>query len=203
MRCTGVILAGGLATRFGGRPKGLERVHGVRIIDRVAAALRSAADDLLVVADDPNAPLWLGDVRVITDLCSGLGSLGGLLSALVGAGTPVLVVAWDMPFVPGPLLAELRRVGETEAYDAVVPTSGSPRGLEPLCAYYTAACTAPIRRRLDAGDRRMVGFFDDVRVARLDCDTVHRFGDPSRMFLNLNRPQDLEAAEGLTDAADG
>ena len=44
MRCTGVVLAGGLATRYGGRPKGLEHVEGVRIIDRVAAALRAVAE---------------------------------------------------------------------------------------------------------------------------------------------------------------
>ncbi|MEY4608770.1 MAG: MobA-like transferase domain, partial [Gemmatimonadota bacterium] len=40
MSCTGVILAGGGATRFGGRPKGLEVVAGERIIDRVARGLR-------------------------------------------------------------------------------------------------------------------------------------------------------------------
>src|SRR4029077_13200752 len=32
---TGAILGGGGATRFGGRPKGLERVGGVRILDRL------------------------------------------------------------------------------------------------------------------------------------------------------------------------
>ena len=46
MSCTGVILAGGAASRFGGLPKGLERVDGRRIIDRVASALREGSDDL-------------------------------------------------------------------------------------------------------------------------------------------------------------
>ena len=80
--CTGVILAGGQATRFGGVPKGLARVHGERIIDRVAGALRESADDLLLVANDAAAASWLPGVRVECDLRPGLGSLGGLHSAL-------------------------------------------------------------------------------------------------------------------------
>lgn len=175
----------------------------MRVIDRVAAALRSAADDLLLIANDPSATNWLGDVTVVPDVRPGFGSLGGLLTAVARAANPVLVVAWDMPFVPGALLSELRRLGETEGFDAVVPASGSPRGVEPLCAYYTQACAAAIGRRLDAGDRRVIGFFDDVRVGHLDPAAVRRFGDPDRMFLNLNEPRDLEAARVLTDAADG
>jgi molybdopterin-guanine dinucleotide biosynthesis protein A len=41
----GAILAGGAGSRFGGMPKGLERVGGVRVIDRVATALRSVASE--------------------------------------------------------------------------------------------------------------------------------------------------------------
>ncbi|MGH7622350.1 MAG: molybdenum cofactor guanylyltransferase, partial [Gemmatimonadaceae bacterium] len=97
--CTGVILAGGQASRYGGRPKGLERVHGERVIDRVAAALRAATDSLLLVANDPQAPDWLPNVRVERDVLPDIGSLGGIHAALVHAGTAVIVVAWDMPFV--------------------------------------------------------------------------------------------------------
>ena len=50
-----MILAGGLSTRYGGSPKGLERVHGVRIIDRVRAALEPVVDDLLLIANDDAA----------------------------------------------------------------------------------------------------------------------------------------------------
>lgn len=195
--CTGVVLAGGGAVRYGGRPKGLERIDGVRIIDRVAAALRAASDSLLLVANDPAAADWLPGVRVAADLRPGLGSLGGIHTAVSIAARPVLVVAWDMPFVPTGLLDALRRLGE-QGFDAAVPDSDSPRGLEPLCAYYTPACLAPIERRLDAGDRRVVGFFDDVRVARLGEAEVRRFGDPSRLFLNINSPDDLAAAKALT-----
>jgi molybdopterin-guanine dinucleotide biosynthesis protein A len=199
--CTGVILAGGQATRFGGLPKGLERVHGTRVIDRVADALRDACDELLLVANDPAAAGWIPGVPATPDIRPGLGSLGGLLTALTHAGGSVVIVAWDMPFVPGALLRTLREEGESGAYDAVLPRSDSRRGAEPLCAYYTQACAAPIERQLDAGDRRMIGFLDAVRVQWLDPAVIRRFGDPARIFLNINEPADLKTARGLTDAA--
>ena len=200
--CTGVILAGGPALRFGGRPKGLERVGGVRIIDRVAQALRAATDSLLLVANDPSAADWLAGVPTVSDLRPGLGSLGGLYTAVSAAGRPALVVAWDMPFVPPALLGALRHLGE-QGFDAAVPESDSHRGLEPLCAYYTPACVGPIERRLDAGDLRVIAFYDDVRLAHLSAAAVGRYGDPARLFLNVNRPEDLAAAEALTPGAGG
>ena len=194
MNCVGVILAGGGATRYDGRPKGLEVVDGMRMIDRVAAALRETADELLLVANDPDASSWLPGVRTARDLRTGKGALGGLHAAVAhanGAGT--LVVAWDMPFVPAGLLRALRALGEP-GFDVAVPESEtSGRGVEPLCAWYGPACLVAIERRLDAGDRRVVGFHEDVRVARLGAADVAQWGDPKRIFWNVNSPDDLSA----------
>jgi molybdopterin-guanine dinucleotide biosynthesis protein A len=111
------------------------------------------------------------------------------------------VVAWDMPFVPAALLAELRARGA--GADVVVPESDSKRGLEPMCAWYAPACLAAIERRLDAGDRRVIAFYEDVRVDRMDAATVARFGDPARIFLNVNTPDDLGLAEEHASTTDG
>jgi molybdopterin-guanine dinucleotide biosynthesis protein A len=199
--CTGVILAGGMSTRYGGLPKGLAEVGGRRVIDRVVDALAQATDDLLLIANDPAAAEWLPRVRMASDVRVGEGSLGGIHAAVVRAGRPVLVVAWDMPFVPGALLRELRELGA--GADAAVPESGSRRGVEPLCAYYTPACAAPIERRLDQGDRRVIGFYDDVRVARLDAAAVRRHGDPALLFMNINSPDDLIIAEQYASTTAG
>jgi len=185
---TGVVLAGGQATRFGGQPKGLELVRGKRIIDRVIAALRAVADDLLLVANDADAANWLPGVRTLSDVRPGSGSLGGIYSALVHARTPVIVVAWDMPFVSSPLLTPLLR---TDA-DVVVYDSRSPRGVEPLCAFYRPSCLGPIEQQIDAGDLRVVGFFERVRVVRLPPPA-----DPDVTFMNVNTPSDLALAEAL------
>jgi len=196
MTCTGVILAGGGASRYGGRPKGLERVGGERIIDRVARALRETTDDLLLIANAPEAADWLPGVRVAGDLRPGEGALGGLHAALVHAGTDIVLVAWDMPFVPAPLLAELRARGERTGADAMLPESdGSRRGVEPLCAWYSARCVPAVDAALDSGDRRVVAFHATVDAQRLTLEEVAAFGDPAVLFGNVNTPDDLVVAE--------
>ena len=201
MTVTGVILAGGLATRYGGAPKGLERVHGIRIIDRVRAALEPVVDDLLLIANDPAAGAWLPGVRWEHDVLRDVGSVAGIHAALVHAASPVLVVAWDMPFVSTALLAALHDAGRDA--DAAVPESDSRRGLEPLCAYYTPGCVSAIERRIATGDRRVIAFYDDVNVARLTADRVAQFGNPSLLFMNVNTPEERVLAEAHGASADG
>ncbi len=217
MSCTGVILAGGGSTRFGGAPKGLERVGGRRIVDRVAAALSLVSDELLLIANVPEGASWLPSVRTASDVRPGAGALGGLHAALTHAQMPILLVAWDMPFVSAALLGELRRIGEgseapdamimsselafpvdppVDPYDAVLPESdASRRGVEPLCAWYHPRCLPAIERTLDAGDLRVVGFHDQVRVQRVPVARVADFGDPLRLFSNINTRDELERAE--------
>jgi len=55
----GAIVAGGEAMRFGGAPKGLRRVGGDRIIDRVAAALGATTSELIIVSNAPEATHWI------------------------------------------------------------------------------------------------------------------------------------------------
>jgi molybdopterin-guanine dinucleotide biosynthesis protein A len=199
--CTGVILAGGAASRYGGLPKGLERVAGQRIIDRVANALLEVTDGLLLVANSPDAGTWIPGIRVGGDLVPNAGGLGGIHAALHHANSAVLVVAWDMPFVPAGLLARLRALGD--AADVAVPESGSRRGVEPLCAFYAPSCLPAIDRSLAENDLRVVGFQSSVRVARLPAVEVAAFGDPELLFMNVNTPGELALAEAHAATAHG
>ena len=190
-----VILAGGGATRFGGRPKGLEPVGGRRILDRLVASCEAAFGTApILVANDPGAEGWHPGLRVVRDLRPGDGALGGLLTAVTaGEGAPVVVVAWDMPFVPAPLL---RALAEGLAdHDAVLPASDGRRGVEPLLAAYGPACLGPMTRALARGDRRAIAFHGEVRVGILPLERVRAFGDPALIFLNVNTPDDLTLAE--------
>ena len=192
----GAVLAGGGARRYGGHPKGLERVGGRRILDRVVEALAAALGELpLLVANDPDAPAWRDDLRVVPDLDPGAGALGGLLTAVAAAPGPVVCVAWDMPFVPSSLLRRLAD-GLTGA-DAVLPASGGRRGVEPLCAGYGPACRAAIEAAIAAGDLRAIAFHSAVRTCILPAGEVAAHGDPSVLFFNVNTPGDLTQADAL------
>jgi molybdopterin-guanine dinucleotide biosynthesis protein A len=192
----GAILAGGGATRFDGKPKGLERVGGVRILDRLVDVFVEALGDRpLLVANAPDAPSWRPDLRVVADVRPGFGSLGGIYTAVIEAPAPVVCVAWDMPFVT-PALVRALAAGLAK-WDAFLPESDGRRGVEPLCAAYGPPCGPAIAASLDAGDLRAIGFHGAVRAGRLTAEAVRRLGDPARLFFNVNTADDLARADAL------
>ena len=195
------MLAGGAARRYGGRPKGLLAVGGRRILDRVVDAVAAVTGGApLLVANAPDALTWRPDLQTTPDVRPACGSLGGIYTALAARDTgPVLCVAWDMPFVSPGLLRALVDGAVQGGFDAFLPASdgGGRRDVEPLCAVYGPACRAAIERRLDAGDLRAISFHDDVRTGILSLADVRRFGEPARLFFNVNTPEDLAKAEAL------
>jgi molybdopterin-guanine dinucleotide biosynthesis protein A len=190
------VLAGGTASRFGGRPKGLEKVGGVRILDRVVevATVATGASPVLV-ANAPEAQQWIDGIGTVADIVQNAGSLGGIYTAVSSGEGPVLVVAWDMPFLTVELVEAL--VNGAGDYDIFLPESTGPLGVEPLCAIYGPGTTEPIQRSLLHEDLRSTKFHDEVRRGTLPLDEVRAFGDPDVLFFNVNDPQDLQRAEEL------
>jgi molybdopterin-guanine dinucleotide biosynthesis protein A len=194
----GAVLAGGAARRYGGTPKGLLSVGKRRILDRVVDTIQAVTGERpLLIANAPDAASWRPDLATRPDVRPGLGTLGGIYTAVTAAAGPVLCLAWDMPFVPEALLRVLSDRMATGGYDAVLPESSGRRGLEPLCAIYGPACAPAIARRLDQGDLMAISFHADVRVGIVPLAEVRRFGDPDELFFNVNTPDDLARAEAL------
>jgi len=195
----GAIVAGGASSRFGGQAKGLLRVGGERIIDRIARALRPMVETIAVVSNAPDANSWLDGAPVWRDRRDERASIVGIHTALFHADT-VVVVAWDMPFVTAQVISAI--VGAyTPTSGAVVPVG--PRGPEPMCALYTRDCLEAIEDALAAGDLRMTALVERLpRLTRLSLSDVARIGDPARLFFNVNTPADLSLAEEMA-AQDG
>lgn len=173
------------------------------MIDRVAQALSAAAPEVILVANHEDAPAWLPDVRRIRDLRPGGGGLSGVHAALTHAalthpGRPVIVAAWDMPFVTGALLRELARRCTAHEAQACVPESTSPVGMEPFCACYAAACLPALDAALDAGTVGAARFVRSLaRVEWLSVGQSREFGDPDRIFFSVNTSADLARAEAM------
>ena len=192
----GAILAGGGATRYGGRPKGLERVGGERILDRLVAVFTEAlGSPPLLVANAPDAAGWRPDLRLVADVRPGFGALGGIYTAVVSAPAPVVLAAWDMPFLTVELIAAL--AAGLGSHDAFLPESDGRRGIEPLCAGYGPACRAAIEASLARGDLRAIAFHQDINAGILPLARVASLGDPARLFFNLNTPENLAEANAL------
>jgi molybdopterin-guanine dinucleotide biosynthesis protein A len=180
-----------------GQPKGLLTVGGRRILDRLVDTFQEAFGRLpLLVANAPEAVDWHRDLRVVSDVRSGAGTLGGLHTAVLLAPAPVVCVAWDMPFVPATLLVALG--AQLSDFDVAVPASGGPRGVEPLCAGYGPLSEAAMAEALDRGDLRAIAFHSAVRVRVLSDLEVRQFGDPELIFFNVNTSDDLVRANGMT-----
>jgi molybdopterin-guanine dinucleotide biosynthesis protein A len=195
------VLAGGSSRRLGGVPKGLEKVGGKRIVDRVVAALREVTPDLLFVANDPDAHTWLPGVAVVSDLHPGAGGLAGVEAALSG-GRDVIVVAWDMPFVSGGLLGTLLETARTRGAEIVLPESESPYGFEPFCAFYSTRVLPSLSVFLGAGGGAARDFLNRYpRAHRVPLGMVKAIADPRRLFFSVNTPEDLETARTMAAQA--
>ncbi len=189
-------MAGGAASRFGGKAKGLETVGGERILDRVVRVVKEAVGELpLLVANADDAHEWIEGAVVAKDVIPNCGTLGGIYSAVAHSQHPVLITAWDMPFVSLELLKAV--IAGASAFDVFLPESNGPLGFEPLCGVYSPACAEPIRAALDDEDFRSTSFHEHVRVSTLPLSDVRTFGDPDMLFFNVNSPSDVAKAEQL------
>lgn len=193
MRVTGVIQAGGKSTRMGGRPKALLELGGRRIVERVLDAVGPVVDDVLIVTNTPELYEFLG-LPMVADAYPDRGSLGGIFTGLAAAGgDAAFTVACDMPFVhPDVVRLVVARASEG---DVVIPRVGDQ--LQTLHAVYGKRCLPPIEARLRAGQLKIVGFFDEVRVVEIGEAEVARYGAPDVAFMNVNTPEELNRARAL------
>jgi molybdopterin-guanine dinucleotide biosynthesis protein A len=222
-RRSAAILAGGLATRLGGRDKSALLVDGRTILDRQIDVLAPLVDDLMIVGHgatvaqgfqpsdrspalrqahgapssprgETAAPHLIPGARVIADIVPGCGPLGGLHAALTAARSDVLfLVACDMPYVSSALVEHLLSLAGDA--DAVVPQT--ERGYHPLCAVYTRACLEPAAAQLADRRLKMLELLHRVRLRAVPIEEIRRFGAPDRLLANVNTPADYAGLETL------
>jgi len=195
--CTGVILAGGLNTRFSGQNKALIEIGGKRILDHLLEVFGGLFDDILLVTNHPLLYLdW--NVEMVSDLFAVRSSLTGIHTGLFYARTPyVFFTACDTPFLKQAVVkAVVDRIAPQ--VDVVMPRTAA--GMEPLCAVYAKTCLKPVERSLRQQKFKIQRVFKQHRI-RSVSERVLRQIDPELMsFFNINRPEDLEQAESLLAA---
>ena len=199
------ILAGGQSQRMG-TDKAVIRLTpaGPTLIERVLAAVRAVADEVLIVANDDR--LAFAGTRIVPDLLPGAGPLGGIYSAVIAARHEhCLVVACDMPFLSPPLLRAM--AAQARDYDVLAlylaageNRQGAAGGVyETLHAMYGRGALPAMRAQLLAGRYKIVGFFPAVRVRAFAESDVRRYDPALLSKFNVNTPARLiEARELLT-----
>jgi molybdopterin-guanine dinucleotide biosynthesis protein A len=195
--CSGIILAGGLNTRFSGKEKAFLTVGGERIVDRIYRIFRETFEEIIVVSNDPIKFLdW--DAHIVTDLFPVRSSLTGIHAGLFHSRTPyAFFAACDIPFLKKEVVTAV--VGAiTPDIDAVIPETAA--GFEPLCAAYSARCLENVRRHLTKNRLKIQLFLKKMHVRTIPEDRLRRLDPQLISFFNINSPADMARAEALHDA---
>lgn len=190
---TAAIQAGGQSSRMG-RDKALVKLDDKALIEHVLERVEGLADEILITTNNPQGLEYLG-LRLVGDRVPGAGALHGLQTALLAAGgEDVLLLACDAPFASRPLLEHL--FASRQKADVVIPKRGEH--FEPLQALYNREiCLPAVDRALRSGKKRMISFFNSVRVHAVDQETLARLDPAGLSFFNINTEAELRQAEKI------
>lgn len=186
---TGVILAGGRATRMGGVDKGLVAVNGRPMIAWVIDVLRPQVGTILVNANRNLDRYREFGCPVIDDGDRDFrGPLAGIASGMRAATTPYVAFApCDSPLVCGDLVARLRAALASAGTRIAVAHDGER--LQPVFALLECSLHDDLVRYLDSGARKIDRWYAGHGFAQAD------FSDVADSFANINAPDEKQALE--------
>lgn len=185
---TGLVLAGGRASRMGHVDKGLQLLHGEPMAAHVLRRLAPQVGQLAINANRNldtyrafGAPVWPDERQGYE------GPLAGLETGLRRCATELLLTApCDSPYLApdlaGRLLAALD-AGRAELALAETCDDGRIRS-QPVFALVRRTALPALTAYLDGGGRRMDGWYERITVARV------RFDDAGA-FSNINTLHEL------------
>ncbi|MCC7119015.1 MAG: molybdenum cofactor guanylyltransferase [Anaerolineales bacterium] len=189
------LQAGGQSSRMG-EDKALKLFLGRPLIQRAIERLAPIADEILITTNRPCEYEFL-NTRLVPDLITGRGPLGGLYTAIASATRPlVAVAACDLPFA-SPLFFESahRLMVETEADVVIAKTTA---GYEPFHALYRRAACLPLIQAALAEDVWRVSAWLSNAKLRIFSPAEMRAIDPSGLcFWNVNTPAEFLEAEQI------
>ena len=197
----GLLLAGGQSRRMGGGDKCLMELGGQTLLRRlIATAAPQVAPLVLNTNSDPALFRDYG-LPVAPDVVDGYaGPLAGVLTGLewAAANAPhcdwVASFASDAPFAPTDLVSRMRTAIERENSDMACASSAGRD--HPVFALWPVRLAAELRAAVvTEGVRKVDTWTARYTLARAEFGTAD--GDP---FFNINRPEDLAAAEVLLAA---
>jgi molybdenum cofactor guanylyltransferase len=186
---TGVVLAGGMGRRMGGRDKGLLKIQQRPLVGHVLDTLRPQVGPLLINANRNLDEYREFGLPVVQDLVGEFfGPLVGMASALKAAQTPyVLTVPCDSPRLPQDLCQRLFQV-MIEA-DAELSVAHDGRRMQPVFALLRRELFDDMLNYLEHGGRKIDTWYMEHSFALAD------FSDCPEAFLNINTPEEWEALD--------
>ncbi len=188
----GVILAGGRSTRMGAE-KALIDLAGEPVIARVIARLRPQVGRIVISANGDARRFEPFALPVIADTMPRPGDEGPLAGVIAGLEwaeaeeiSHVVFVPGDAPFLPEDLVSRLG------THEDTIAVAESETGIEPLFSLWPTSTLENLKLLYAEGERaprRAIGAMTH-KIVPFEGDAIS--ADP---FFNLNRPDDVAAAE--------
>lgn len=179
---TGIILAGGRATRMGGEDKGLVRIADIPLYQYVLARLRPQVGPIAINANRNQARYRESGLPIIGDLIPDFsGPLAGMLAGLKYATTEwVAFVPCDVPDFPATLIEKLWQ----QKGSAIAAYASDGERAHPTLALLHTSLATPLEDYLARGERKLMLFLDAARAQQVE------FKGQQSAFHNINTLED-------------
>ncbi|MGX9829632.1 molybdenum cofactor guanylyltransferase MobA [Enterobacter roggenkampii] len=180
----GVVLAGGRATRMGGKDKGLQLLNGKPLWQHVADTLAGQVTAMAISANRHIDTYRQSGYAVYQDSLENYpGPLAGMLSVMQQSqGEWFIFCPCDTPFIPSCLVERLFLLRGTAP---VVWVHDGERD-HPAVALMHRSLAPALLAYLAAGERRVMVFMRESGGHSVD------FSDVKSAFVNVNTSEDLQ-----------
>ena len=192
---SGLILAGGLSTRMGGRDKGLQRLGDRPMLQHVIERLQPQVGPLMINANRHLDDYAAFGLPVLSDVISGYaGPLAGLHAGLHQCTTPYLLsVPCDCPSLPTDLASRLGEALISSGAQAAYAVTMNENQTEhhPVFCLLGRDTLVNLNDYINKGDRKVIAWL-------LSLDHTQVLFDDRTAFLNINTPDDLSAINSMS-----
>lgn len=189
---TGIILAGGRATRMGHLDKGLQLFHGKALAAHVIDRLAPQTGRLAINANRHLADYAVFNLPVWPDLLPDFpGPLAGLHSGLTHCLTDyLLTVPCDAPLLPSDLVVRLSHALSEHTADAAFAVTGEAahRQAQPVFCLLKKTLLPSLSGYLQAGGRKMESWLATTGAVQV-------WFEDDIAFSNINTLQELRNME--------
>jgi len=197
--CTGVILSGGLSSRFNGINKAFIKVGGMRILDRLYRIFSDLFTEIILVTNDP-VQFMEWDLTIVTDIFPVRSSLTGIHAGLFYMQNSCgFFTACDTPFLKKDLVEVLlENIAGDE--DIIMPETAA--GLEPLCSVYSKRCLNAAEHHIKQNKFKIQRALRKSRWKKIPESKLRPIDPELISFFNINTPEDLARAEAIAARAE-
>lgn len=189
-----VILAGGIAQRLGGIPKGTFKLSdGISIIEKIILELTKAGFVDIAVSANDQQEYRKYKKQIIPDQRSGIGPLAGIEAGLqyfAGCCDAVMFLPCDLPLITVKQILALKD-SFIASRNPIVFAQTSKFFYHPLCVAVHNELANDISAAIEAGVRKPLDLWFE-----LNAKTV--FFESEEPFFNINSPEDLQVLRRST-----